>query len=170
MRAIYLAGLLLLVSGSAYSQQIANETSVMVPADGAAGGTNATIWSANCREGMVMTGISILVGGTTLTTNVTLTAGRSRLTESAALKLARGNPFERTAPITSSNYKADVDVWQSRSLPYSNLCRLRPQTTHHACNVNRYNDQCRGAQNCWDEPNILIMKNREPMRPVSEDR
>lgn len=63
MRTICLAGLLLLASGSAYSQQTASGT-VTVPANGAAGGANSTIWSATCKEGMVMTGIDIMVGGT----------------------------------------------------------------------------------------------------------
>jgi hypothetical protein len=64
MRTIVIAGLLLLCAGSAYSQQVANETTVTVPANGRAGGTNAAIWSASCKEGMVMTGIDIMVGGT----------------------------------------------------------------------------------------------------------
>ena len=64
MRAVLIAGMLLLLSNNAYSQQITTGNTVNVLANGRAGGQNASIWKAECDKGMVMTGIEIVVGGT----------------------------------------------------------------------------------------------------------
>jgi hypothetical protein len=64
MRAILFAGMLLLPSNNAYSQQITTGNTVNVPANGRLGGLNASVWKAECDKGMVMTGIEIVVGGT----------------------------------------------------------------------------------------------------------
>jgi hypothetical protein len=64
MRAVLIAGMLLLLSNNAYSQQITTGETVNVPASGRLGGLNASIWKAECAKGMVMTGIEIVVGGT----------------------------------------------------------------------------------------------------------
>jgi hypothetical protein len=58
MQRVLFTGILLLLASHADAQTVA------VPANGGAGGTNATIWKAQCAQGMVMTGIEILVGGT----------------------------------------------------------------------------------------------------------
>lgn len=64
MRITYFAVLLLLFSGTAFSQQIDSGDTVTVPADGGSGGAGASIWRAECKRGTVMTGIEIVVGGT----------------------------------------------------------------------------------------------------------
>jgi len=56
--------MLLLASHAASAQDITTKNTVPVPSNGAAGGTNPSIWKAECRPGMVMTGIEIVVGGT----------------------------------------------------------------------------------------------------------
>jgi hypothetical protein len=64
MRAILIAGMLLLLSNNAYSQEIITGNTKNVPASGQSGGTNASVWKAECDKGMVVTGIEIVVGGT----------------------------------------------------------------------------------------------------------
>ena len=64
MRKMHLVAVMLLLSSSANSQQIATGTTVTVPANGGSGGASASIWRADCKPGMVMTGIEIVVGGT----------------------------------------------------------------------------------------------------------
>ena len=65
MRAVLVATTLLLpVPNDCYSQQITTGNNVNVPANGASGGQNASVWKAECPKGMVMTGIEMLVGGT----------------------------------------------------------------------------------------------------------
>jgi hypothetical protein len=64
MRFILVAGMLLLLPNNAYSQQTTAGDTVNVPANGRSGGQNASIWSADCQKGMVMTGIEVVVGGT----------------------------------------------------------------------------------------------------------
>lgn len=64
MRIAYFAIGLSLLSGHAYSQPSDTANTVTVPANGAAGGAGASIWKADCKPGMVMTGIEIVVGGT----------------------------------------------------------------------------------------------------------
>jgi len=58
------AMLLLVLAGQTYAQDFDTENTVPVPSNGVAGGTNASIWKAQCKPGMVMTGIEIVVGGT----------------------------------------------------------------------------------------------------------
>lgn len=63
MRKVLIA-VLLALPVSAYAQDISTKNTVPVPSNGAAGGTNPSVWKAQCKEGMVMTGIEIVVGGT----------------------------------------------------------------------------------------------------------
>jgi len=60
----FLTTLLLLPASGAGAQDITTKNTVPVPSNGAAGGTNPSIWKAECKPGMVMTGIEIVVGGT----------------------------------------------------------------------------------------------------------
>jgi hypothetical protein len=55
---------MLLAAGYARAQEIGTENTVPVPSNGVAGGANAAVWKAQCKPGMVMTGIEIVVGGT----------------------------------------------------------------------------------------------------------
>lgn len=64
MRHMLLAGFLLLAASQARAQDIGTHNTVPVPSNGVAGGTNAAVWKAECKPGMVMTGIEIVVGGT----------------------------------------------------------------------------------------------------------
>jgi hypothetical protein len=64
MRALLITGMLFLLSTDVYSQEITPGNTVNVPANGAFGGQNASVWKAECEKGMVMTGIEIVVGGT----------------------------------------------------------------------------------------------------------
>ena len=64
MRALLITGMLFLLSTDVYSQEITPGNTVNVPANGAFGGQNASVWKAECEKGMVMIGIEILVGGT----------------------------------------------------------------------------------------------------------
>ena len=63
MDKLVLVGFLALLPSSAYSQEITTGNTVRVLADGGSGGQNATIWKADCQQGMVLTGIEIAVGG-----------------------------------------------------------------------------------------------------------
>ncbi len=63
MHRMLLLGLLLLAN-QASAQDIETQNTVPVPSNGAAGGANASVWKAECKPGMVMTGIEIVVGGT----------------------------------------------------------------------------------------------------------
>ena len=56
--------ILLMLAGHAQAQDIGTRNTVPVPSNGASGGTNAAVWKAECKPGMVMTGIEIVVGGT----------------------------------------------------------------------------------------------------------
>ena len=58
-----LAALMLLASHAA-AQDIGTENTIPVPSNGVAGGANPSVWKAQCKPGMVMTGIEIVVGGT----------------------------------------------------------------------------------------------------------
>jgi hypothetical protein len=64
MQRMLLTGILLLLASHAHAQDIGTQNTVPVPSNGAAGGTNAAVWKAECKPGMVMTGIEIVVGGT----------------------------------------------------------------------------------------------------------
>ena len=64
MHKLVLVGFLALLSSRAYAQEITTGNTVRVLADGGSGGQNATIWKADCQQGMVLTGIEIAVGGT----------------------------------------------------------------------------------------------------------
>jgi hypothetical protein len=64
MRRMLATVILLLLTGNVYAQDIDTKNTVTVPANGAAGGANPAVWSAHCKQGMVMTGIEIVVGGT----------------------------------------------------------------------------------------------------------
>src|SRR5262245_11833620 len=64
MRHVMLVVFLVTLSSTVHSQQITTSNTVRIPADGGSGGTNASIWKADCQQGMVMTGIEIAVGGT----------------------------------------------------------------------------------------------------------
>lgn len=64
MQRTLLAAILLLATTIAQAQDITPKNTVPVPSNGAAGGANASVWSAHCKPGMVMTGIEIVVGGT----------------------------------------------------------------------------------------------------------
>jgi len=61
---LVLVGFLALLSSSVHAQEITTGNTVRVLADGGSGGQNATIWKADCQQGMVLTGIEIAVGGT----------------------------------------------------------------------------------------------------------
>src|SRR5207249_9831788 len=61
---LVLMAFLALLSSSAYAQEITTGNTVRVLADGGSGGQNATIWKADCQQGMLLTGIEIAVGGT----------------------------------------------------------------------------------------------------------
>lgn len=63
MRVILIA-IFLMLPLNAFAQDIGTKNTVPVPSDGAAGGANPTVWKAHCKDGMVMTGIEIVVGGT----------------------------------------------------------------------------------------------------------
>lgn len=58
-----LIALLLLLPSLAQGEENTEDT-VPVPSNGLAGGSNASVWKAQCAKGMVMTGIEIVVGGT----------------------------------------------------------------------------------------------------------
>jgi hypothetical protein len=60
----FLLLLLLALPNHATAQDISTKNTVPVPSDGAAGGANPSVWKAQCKNGMVMTGIEIVVGGT----------------------------------------------------------------------------------------------------------
>ena len=64
MQRMLLMTVLLLLTGHAYAQDIGTKNTVPVPSNGEAGGTNPAVWKAQCKDGMVMTGIEIVVGGT----------------------------------------------------------------------------------------------------------
>jgi hypothetical protein len=64
MKRIFLLVIFLLFASGAYTQDIRTKNTVPVPSNGAAGGINPSVWSAHCKDGMVMTGIEIVVGGT----------------------------------------------------------------------------------------------------------
>ena len=61
---VFLIAVLMALPNLALAQDIGTKNTVPVPSDGAAGGTNPTVWKAHCKDGMVMTGIEIVVGGT----------------------------------------------------------------------------------------------------------
>ena len=63
-RILLIAVLLQLSASQAYAQEVDTENTVPVPSNGMAGGANPSIWKAQCKPGMVMTGIEIVVGGT----------------------------------------------------------------------------------------------------------
>jgi hypothetical protein len=56
--------IVLALSSQALAQEIGAENTVTVPSNGAAGGASPSVWKAQCAQGMVMTGIEIVVGGT----------------------------------------------------------------------------------------------------------
>ncbi len=60
----YFPIVLWLLASPAQAQDIGTKNTVPVPSNGAAGGTNPSVWKAQCKDGMVMTGIEIVVGGT----------------------------------------------------------------------------------------------------------
>lgn len=64
MRAVPITGILLLLCTDAYSQHISTGEITSVPSNGHSGGTNASVWKAECPKGSVMTGIEVVVGGT----------------------------------------------------------------------------------------------------------
>ena len=64
MQTLLLSAILLLLTSSSQAEEIGTNNTVPVPSNGVAGGTNAAVWKAECKPGMVMTGIEIVVGGT----------------------------------------------------------------------------------------------------------
>jgi hypothetical protein len=63
MQRILLTATVMLLASPCFAQHISTQNTVPVPSNGAAGGANPSVWKAQCKEGMVMTGIEIVVGG-----------------------------------------------------------------------------------------------------------
>ncbi len=95
----FLLAILLVLPGYSLAQDISTKNTVPVQSDGAAGGTNPTVWKAHCRDGMVMTGIEIVVGAP-VTINAMPMAGRS---PPIAFSVRNSRAAKRSAPNTPSN-------------------------------------------------------------------